>query len=518
MTRLAGAATIPGGSVVLNKAALKKVESVQCGKVKGKWIPGTLYKSKYFVSHTQQSKNFAKAALKAKGKSKTKLQRTSVSWKSRATSGLVTCSSSMTNPVTTTVPGDTAGSACVSAGSRNVGETLECRKFAGNAMKWVSVSANPVAPVRAAGSESVSDCQLADPATKKYPGFMVGFPAITTNLPLTGKLTIGFIPIDFPDVPGEYAPLSEAQEQMDQFSAWMERVSGGRVTVTFRTSSVWSRVPSASTSYGLARSSWGQSLAQDGVNAVDASFDFSGLSAVFFYLPRTITAVAEGFNQNDGSNGKRLTSNEGEIRFWFGAGQYFYREGFTVWSYLAHEIMHSFGLVDLYVRSWSSSDPQPMRGYDIMASQDYGRTLAGWSRFLLGWYADNQVYCMKKSSLSSVDVTLVPIDRSIDGHKAVMIPLSATKVLVVESRRREFFLTTFPLGSDGVIAYVVDVTVENGEGSSILQIPANHGTINPAGKPPLYDAFIRVGESITVDGVTVAATESGDYDTVRISK
>jgi hypothetical protein len=38
------AVTIPSGSVVLSGASLKKVGPVQCGKVKGTWIPGTLYK------------------------------------------------------------------------------------------------------------------------------------------------------------------------------------------------------------------------------------------------------------------------------------------------------------------------------------------------------------------------------------------------------------------------------------------------------------------------------------------
>ena len=385
-------------------------------------------------------------------------------------------------------------------------------------MEWITISANPAPPVRAAGSEAVSNCQLQEPSAGRGQGFMVGFPAITTNLPFTGKLTIGLVPVDFSDAPGTYSPLPEAQIQMDLFSSWIERQSEGRVSVTFRTSSVWSRVQSASTSYGLERSGWGTRLAQEAVIAADAVFDFSGLSAVFFYLPRTIEGVAEGFNQNDGSNGQRITSNEGEIRFWFGAGRYFYREGYSVFSYWAHEIMHSFGMVDLYVRGWSSFDPQPMRGYDIMTNQDYAQTLSTWSRFLISWIADNQIYCIRSTSVTSTDVTLVPVERNTDGYKAVMVPLTSTKILIVESRRREYFSNGFPIGSDGPIAYVVDVSVGNGLGTNVLQIPSGHETIRPPGLPPMYDAFIRKGESITTGGVTVTVTESGDYDTVRISK
>lgn len=521
----ASAVTIPKGSVILASKSLKKVGSVQCGRVKGTWIPGTLYKSKFFVSHSQQSKNFTTAASKAKGKTKTSLLKTASSWKTKALSGLQPCSASapitvgtQPGPTTTTVVAGVSGGTCSGSGVRNAAGTLECRKIAGGSLKWVAVSANPPAPTRATGSESVSNCQLLEPMSGRAGGMMVGFPAITTNLPLTGKLTIGLVPIDFSDAPGTYAPLPEAQIHMDLFSSWIERVSGGRVTVTFRTSSVWWRVKSVSTSYGLEHSGWGRTLAQEAVTAADSVFDFSGLSAVFFYLPRTVEGVAEGFNQNDGSNGQRITSNEGEIQFWFGAGKYFYREGYSIFSYLAHEIMHSFGLVDLYVRTWSSFDPQPMSGYDIMANQDYGQGLSSWSRFLLGWLSDNQVYCMRSSSATSTDVTLVPIDRTTDGYKAVMVPLSSTKVLVVESRRREYFSSQFPLGSDGAIAYVVDVSIGNGLGSNVLQVPTGHELISPSGVPPIYDALIRKGESITAGGITVTVTESGDYDTVRISK
>ena len=536
----ANAVTIPAGSVILKSASLKKVSGVQCGKVKGAWIPGTVYKSKYFVSHTQQSKNFTSAASSAIGKSKTSLLKTATSWKTKAKSGLIKCSGSTFNtqpdlatPVTfpmttttsttpasttTTVVTEVLGGTCSSSGTRNTAGTLECRKIAGGVMKWIAVSANPSAPARATGSEAVSNCQLVEPTAGRANGMMVGFPAITTNLPLTGSLTIGLVPIDFSDAPGTYSPLPEAQIQMDLFGSWIERVSGGRVTVTYRTSSVWSRVQSASTTYGLERSGWGRTLAQEGVAAVDSNFDFSGLSALFFYLPRTVQGVAEGFNQNDGSNGQRLTSNEGDIRFWFGAGKYFYREGYSVFSYLAHEIMHSFGLVDLYVRTWSSSDPQPMSGYDIMANQDYGQELSTWSRFLIGWLADNQVYCLRSSAVTSTEITLVPINRSTDGYKSVMVPLTSTRILVLESRRREYFSSQFPLGSDGVIAYVVDMSVGNGMGSNVLQIPTGHELMQPVGTPPIYDAFIRKGESLTTGGVTVTVTESGDYDTVRISK
>jgi hypothetical protein len=99
-----------------------------------------------------------------------------------------------------------------------------------------------------------------------------------------------------------------------------------------------------------------------------------------------------------------------------------------------------------------------------------------------------------------------------------MVPLSSTKILVIESRRREFFSSQFPLGSDGAIAYVVDLSVGNGMGSYVLQIPTGHDLLRRPGADTIYDALIRKGESITTGGVTVTVIESGDFDTVRISR
>jgi len=464
----------------------------------------------------------AKKLLWVKVATTTATTTTTIKSTTNTTTSAPTSTTSTSAPTSTTSVAFVAGESCSSLGASQPkpNGSLECRKISGGGLRWFSLSTSPAAPERAAGSYAVSACQLTDQRTTKTPpSMMTGFPALTTNQPLTGALTYAVIPIDFSDAPGTYAPLSEAQSQMDELAAWTNRISGGKITITYRTSSTWTRVPSVSTAYNLARSGFGLSLAQDALAAADPSFDFTGISTVLFYLPRTIEGVGEGFNANDGGNGMRISTNEGVIRFWFGAGKYFYADGRTVWSYWAHEIGHAFGLIDLYVRSWASSAPPPMAGFDIMASQDGpSRTLSSWWRFLLGWYNDNQVYCIPSSALTQVTVTLVPIDRSTDGYKAVMVPLTASRILVIESRRREFYDVLFPVGSYGTIAYVIDTTIDNGDGTSVLQVPIGHSTIWVQGSGPVHDAFILKGESVTVSGITVTLVESDDYDTVKISK
>jgi hypothetical protein len=160
-----------------------------------------------------------------------------------------------------------------------------------------------------------------------------------------------------------------------------------------------------------------------------------------------------------------------------------------------------------------------MQGWEIMASQDGPtQSMAAWNRWLLGWLTSDQVYCMPQNSLTSAEVVLVPINRDIVGYKSVMIPLTATTVLVVESRRGESYDSQLGAGAYGVIAYIVDTTIDNGNGLAAIQVPTAHAADIRTAHGLVKDALILMGESITVSGVTVRLVNSGDFDTVQISK
>ena len=91
----------------------------------------------------------------------------------------------------------------------------------------------------------------------------------------------------------------------------------------------------------------------------------------------------------------------------------------------------------------------------------------------------------------------------------VVVPLSATRALVVESRRA--------LGQDatlievGALVYVVDTGIYSGEGT-ITVLP------HPGNEPFKYDAPLAAGESLEYEGVTVTVLEAGDQsDLIQIS-
>jgi len=337
----------------------------------------------------------------------------------------------------------------------------------------------------------------------------------TENIPASGPIKIAFIPVDFVDVPGSYAPLSKAQADMDILSSWVSVMSGGRSSVAWVIHNSWLRASKTSNSYPKTVEG---SIAQEAFNLADPFINFSGVHTAIVYVPSNI---GDGYSAGSGINleNRNFSTNEGSVKNVMNAGAYFYRADKNVWGGWAHMLGHGLGLVDYYVRSWSGNSPQPMHGWEIMASQDGPtQSMAAWNRWLLGWLTSDQVYCIPQSSLTSAEVTLVPINRNIAGYKTVMIPLSPSTALVVESRRGEAYDSQLGSGAYGVLAYTVDTTIDNGNGLATVQVPAAHAADLRTAHGSVKDALILTGESITVSGVTVRLVKSGDFDTVQISK
>ena len=86
------------GAVKLDEKHLKKVDAVRCGRINGKWLPGTALPKGYFVSHAQQSVNFTKKARRSRGKAKVNLQRQAKRYAAKAKTQHAACNKSWSVP------------------------------------------------------------------------------------------------------------------------------------------------------------------------------------------------------------------------------------------------------------------------------------------------------------------------------------------------------------------------------------------------------------------------------------
>ena len=352
-----------------------------------------------------------------------------------------------------------------------------------------------------------------------------GFPASTFPFATkTGTVKWALIPLDFPDLAGEANFRSRVDEQMKLTSEWFDTVSEGKFKVEWVVLDKWVRIPNPTSEYkipysdNLERVPNAVKLWNNAMTESDKVFDFTGIQTVNFILPKGQDFVQEGLQGFPWQpEVKAVVTNEGSVSSFSIFGKHFDKLNRKYWSYWVHEFGHAMALPHV----GSSREPNPFLGLDIMGNQDgESKELSGWMRFVAGWLDDERVYCKQLSDLESTEITLVPLNDANNGVKMVVVPLSQTKAIVIESRRENKFSCTMPSKRNGVLAYIYDATLSHGE--NFLQ-PISTGRwalesssdcpVTPYPNPILYK-----GDKISVEGVTIEVVDSLNYDKIKISK
>lgn len=340
----------------------------------------------------------------------------------------------------------------------------------------------------------------------------------------SGTVKWALVPLDFTDIPGEVDFRARVNDQMATLSEWFDVVSEGKFKVEWVVADKWTTLPGTSNDYkipfsdGPDRSPAIADFWNKAITASDKNFDYTNIQTVNFILPLSQTVVAEtlqGFPWEQAV--KNYTTQEGKVSSFSIPGVFFNQGGRQYWSYWAHEFGHAMGIPHI----GSSRVANPFLVLDLMGSQDgYTRELSGWLRFVAGWLDDQKVYCQELANLGSNDLTLIPMSSRDDGIKMVVIPITNSKSLIIESRRETKFSCTMPTKRNGVLAYLYDATLGHAEN---FLIP-----VTPEGRPDESSSNCQVsrfpnpllykGDKIDVEGVTIEVLDSLNYDKIRISK
>jgi M6 family metalloprotease-like protein len=181
----------------------------------------------------------------------------------------------------------------------------------------------------------------------------------------------------------------------------------------------------------------------------------------------------------------------------------------ATWKWMAHETGHAMGWYDEDYKHQSAS----LGDWGLM-SQSWTNDVIeqnAWDRYLQGWLEEPQVGCTDKSSLAiPQEFTINALGENNGEQKAVMIPLSTSKILVMESRRPTS-LDNFTATGQGLLVYTVDMRIG--------QLGGGYVTIRRPGSSDanFRDAALRPGDEVTVDGIVISLTKSSNSsDTVWI--
>jgi M6 family metalloprotease-like protein len=378
-------------------------------------------------------------------------------------------------------------------------------------------------------SDSIEGCRIqeasqnrANYGDKNYT--QAGFP-VSPSTANSGVVKWALIPIDFPDLPGEQNFRSRVDDQMSLLSEWFSSVSGDRFKVEWVVADDWVTLPGQSAEYAIDLSvnlndaANGPKLFKDAMNAADADFDFTGIQTVNFILPSGQTIIGEGSQGFPWDEAvKEYVSQEGPISSYSIPGQFFDDPKRTYWSYWAHEFGHSIGLPHIGL---SRGVTPPFNPWDLLGGQDGpSRELSGWLRFLAGWLSDDQIFCMDASKVDNLEMTLVPLSNTEKGPKFAVLPITATKALMIESRRETKFSCEAPTPRDGVLVYVYDATLGHNDDFLIAASPSGRQeqNFNDCAVAPNPDFLLREGDTVVVEGLTVEVLEHGEFDRILVSR
>jgi len=339
-----------------------------------------------------------------------------------------------------------------------------------------------------------------------------GFPRYSERLPSTGTVNATVIMVDFPDAAAAMS-TNTAFANISGATATFTEMSYSRMNYVLNPVHTWYRMSKNSTEYDLNTSAGHLSYVQEAVALADSAVDFSNTDSLIILANPDSTGIGERGPSIAASYGNGVTADGNEMLNIATSGHDLNTWG-SIW--LNHEVTHTLGLVDLY--AYTQKDPSnsydtlrytgtfSYMGYNSFSSKGPG--LTAWERWVLEWLDDDQIVCSNPRLDGTITQLITPVGSS-GGVKAVVVPIGATKVLVVESRRATGIDAS--LAKAGALVYTVDSSIQSGYGP--IQVYPINST------DTLYYQSVRAnGESVSVAGYTVVVTDSTESgDTVRIT-
>ena len=340
-----------------------------------------------------------------------------------------------------------------------------------------------------------------------------GWPRISERSKVLGDVTATVIMVDFADAPASMTP-SEALARISPAQDVFKEMSYGKLSYNLKPQLKWYRMSKNSSEYVTGRWSFNSHKAYitEAAKLSDADVDFSTTESLIILANPDAKGMGYSGPAFSAIQGNGITL-DGKYISNGATSAYDLNNWKSIW--LNHEISHTMGLVDLYAYSTSNTanryDGLRYTGeFSYMGLSSYDSnspSLLAFERWNLGWIEDSQIECMKSSQLTKL---ISPVEIT-GGTKAIVIPISRTKAVVVESRRA--IGIDKALKKSGALVYVVDSSIQSGLGP-VKVFPSD--LIND---PRFFNAPRALGESVVVEGVTIKVVKSDTMgDTVEINK
>lgn len=380
----------------------------------------------------------------------------------------------------------------------------------------------------------IDTCKLKNPPIQ-WP--LRGFP-LSPKFQPTKRMNIQILATSFKNHAATSNPMEDHKRMIDLFVSTLSNISDIPINPVVFPVTKYIQLPREVEEYKMYEHLGNTDLyAKDVIDAWDPEINFTNVDYVLILIPKTVSI--EEFNRAINFNPfrtaeKTITAVMAEGPFLLVEGtnrnaQYSnnvnaYFLGFMQATMIHEGIYHMLGLDD-HVGDEKYRDPHVPDPSDmsLLGTGSWGNMsglqgeLITWDKWTAGLIYDAQVDCV--NGLQATTHWLRPSSSRGNFTKMVVIPLSQSKAIVVESRRSTGYNFKFPLDTEGVLVYTVDTTeTRNKYGISVVRPPYRTGDRFLKGVL-LGDATLKRGESLDVLGYKISVLENGDSgDVVKIEK
>ena len=399
--------------------------------------------------------------------------------------------------------------------------------------KYELGTSRPTATLSSISSDIlINQCQISDPpnasAARGFPNLRSSnFRDYIDSVKVPGpKMIVQVIPIFAPDsAKSVKSPGEDYDVYLDFIKSWAEYSSDGESNIQIKVPKNYLPFSKNLATYGLTHMNNFDNpenirFAIDLISEVDPAIDFSGTDAVLVVVPPGTQhrvfqqAVVKDFNTNEGKIKSGMTTTPLTLT---GLDQLDNANkrlsNFIVPYWWLHEFYHAgYGLMDHHGPE-GSTDKYGLGEWTLMSGN--GGDLSAWEKWMLGFITDSQVHCL--NTTQSQTRWIAPSSVKTKEKKLIVIPLSQTKGIVIESIRPAGLYYKIPKLSNGVLVYEVNLDVRDPGLELKLVLPTNR---NPDQPPTwLSQATLREGESVVSNGHKITIVESGTFgDVVKVQK
>jgi hypothetical protein len=366
----------------------------------------------------------------------------------------------------------------------------------------------------------LANCKLPQPfGAREFRGFPNGDTDIYSRKrhPAAGSV-IQVIGVSAKDAPaGKLLPSQEYKFFLDAVRAWFANVNNSSDPVTIRVADKWYDLEEKLAPYKLTHKGSPPrvaEIAQKILTAADADIDFTGVGYVLVLWPAaTPYKVAEQSALQGGQTAEgRIFNMSAAMQPNLALNQKSEWIGFLSLPMWIHELYHpGFNLGDQYGDGKWNFDKRGMGQWGIFASGT--SDMLHWQKWLAGFTTDSQVKCASKEITSTT--WLAPGSTKTSKQKMVVVPLSSTEAIVVESVRATGLNYKLSTVEQGALVYSIDTNdLRHGFGYEV-QLPKAREWMRH--KYAMGHAPLKKGESLIFKGVKITNVEWGEFgDVIRV--